>query len=317
MKINIYLKKCLLSLFSILLLIGCKKEEVLQKQHIDFVRFEFPQGNTNEDKQIEEIAKKYGVYIIYKNLKPKDYDNSWQLPAADVTYHITDLSTENLPTYIDLIEHRILESFDQRVMHKVLPIYVFLTDSLYTMTLRSRMPPGTTELEYYYVRSDDYDIRTTGMDYWAFCIPKSKFEDADFLKSYQCRVAFEVIMKMMNNGYITRPSEFATMANHTTPPLERLDKNSPNYYLKRGFVDLIEGEFEGFRAFHPWYVQNDDGDFLSFVKIMIYLTKEEFDAKYPPAEYPFLHQRYNLLYEHFLVQNLDVHKIANNIQSKK
>ena len=50
-------------------------------EKVNFLQFDFPQGNALWDKEIEQIAKDWGMYIIYKNVDSTHLNSS-----------ITDLS---------------------------------------------------------------------------------------------------------------------------------------------------------------------------------------------------------------------------------
>ena len=56
-------------LLALLGLASCTDDDgVGTVQRVDLLDFEFPQGNDPWDREIEQIAKDWGMYIIYKNV---------------------------------------------------------------------------------------------------------------------------------------------------------------------------------------------------------------------------------------------------------
>ena len=46
-------------------------------EKVNFLQFDFPQGNALWDKEIEQIAKDWGMYIIYKNVDSTHLNRMW------------------------------------------------------------------------------------------------------------------------------------------------------------------------------------------------------------------------------------------------
>ena len=49
-------------------------------EKVNFLQFDFPQGNALWDKEIEQIAKDWGMYIIYKNVDSTHLNRMWTIP---------------------------------------------------------------------------------------------------------------------------------------------------------------------------------------------------------------------------------------------
>lgn len=304
---NEILSICFLFIF---LLLGCKDDISIEDNiNINFIRFEFPQGNTTEDKLIKDIHGKYETYVIYKNFIAKDLDRSWMLSSANVSWNTTQLSVVNLPFFTELLKSGILEKFDTEVCKKVLPIYIYLADSIYTVTERTMLPPGHTEPTKYYIRRN-YEIIMTGLDYWAFSIPLDKYSDVEFLKSFRLKISNEIIKKLYKNGIITDSELFTKSVDYETPISQ--DTNSPDYYAKRGFVDLVKKDFSGFRRFSLWTVKHDNEDYFSFIRMLLYLSEAEFNQKYPKSQYPLIHKRREILIDHLKSEKLHIANFATN-----
>ena len=55
-------------------------------EKVNFLQFDFPQGNALWDKEIEQIAKDWGMYIIYKSRQHTPEQN-----VDDTLLHRSDL----------------------------------------------------------------------------------------------------------------------------------------------------------------------------------------------------------------------------------
>ena len=65
----------------IFVLLGCVSctddDNVKNSDSFNMLRFDFPQGNNSWDKEIEQIAEEWGMYIIYKSVDSTDLNRAW------------------------------------------------------------------------------------------------------------------------------------------------------------------------------------------------------------------------------------------------
>ena len=83
-------------------------------EKVNFLQFDFPQGNALWDKEIEQIAKDWGMYIIYKNVDSTHLNRMWTIPYyTDPIYVCSEPSSEDIQIYLDLVQEWLLGSLDK------------------------------------------------------------------------------------------------------------------------------------------------------------------------------------------------------------
>ena len=81
-------------------------------EKVNFLQFDFPQGNALWDKEIEQIAKDWGMYIIYKNVDSTHLNRMWTIPYyTDPIYVCSEPSSEDIQIYLDLVQEWLLGSW--------------------------------------------------------------------------------------------------------------------------------------------------------------------------------------------------------------
>ena len=101
------------------------------------------------------------------------------------------------------------------------------------------------------------------------------------------------------------------------------DKNKENYYLNRGFIDLI---YRGFGTttreldytvnYVSQYTNSSEEEYpymyyISYLRAAMYYTKAEFQEKYPPELYPLINEKYEMVVQHMKEEGIDLEQIAN------
>ena len=86
-----------------LLTVSCSDDGELPLKD-DFVscRFEFPQGTTAADKEIQRIHEEAGVYLIYKKITSRDLNRNW-IDPGETSYMGTMIKEENVTFYLEFL----------------------------------------------------------------------------------------------------------------------------------------------------------------------------------------------------------------------
>ena len=121
-------------LLALLGLASCTDDDgVGTVQRVDLLDFEFPQGNDPWDREIEQIAKDWGMYIIYKNVDSTHLNRMWTTPIYnDPIYVCTTPSNEEIQIYLDLVKEWLLGGMDKNKEEdrRSLPYYLYLVNDL-------------------------------------------------------------------------------------------------------------------------------------------------------------------------------------------
>ena len=97
--------------------------------------------------------------------------------------------------------------------------------------------------------------------------------------------------------------------------MNNVDPTKTNYKYKLGFVDMINDNFGTGVQKQVWvpdyanetscyYWEKDKYPhynlFTTYIKNAMWLTPEEFEARYPAAKYPMIKEKYNIVVNHLL-----------------
>lgn len=147
----------LLALFG---LASCAEDDgVGTVKRVDLLGFEFPQGDNSWDKEIEKIAKDWGMYIIYKEVDSTHLNRMWTTPLYNAPIYVcTTPSDEDIQVYLNLVKEWLLGSLDQKSDEdrKSLPFYLYLVNDL---------NDGNPRSETYQKRHIQF--KKDGFDYWS------------------------------------------------------------------------------------------------------------------------------------------------------
>ena len=147
----------LLALFG---LASCAEDDGVETvKRVDLFDFEFPQGDNPWDKEIEQIAKDWGMYIIYKEVDSTRLNRMWTVPVYNAPIYVcTTPSDEDIQVYLNLVKEWLLGSLDQKSDEdrKSLPFYLYLVNDL---------NDGNPRSETYQKRHIQF--KKDGFDYWS------------------------------------------------------------------------------------------------------------------------------------------------------
>lgn len=282
-----------------------EEEELTSLNLFSPTRFDFPQGNNSWDDKIVEIQKEFGISLIYKDFTYKDLNKNWITPSGAV-YYGNNLNDEQAEFYVDFLEKQVFKYLDKEIFKIVKAQYFYLVDSLHN-TIGPFIVP--------------HEMKTNGLDFWAICFLPEHVEsfnnnDEAFIKRRRNIAIFPVIEKAVNRGIITEPVDFKNGIDYSTALKYRdYDSEHEDYFLRRGFVHKVYLDFSRYTYNTSITTLSKQGeDFLQYIKIAMFLTKEEFNTLYPISEYPLLHTRYEMLIKHLKTNyNIDVQAISEGL----
>ena len=155
--------------------------------------------------------------------------------------------------------------------------------------------------------------------------------DPASLKNRRNVFLYLMIETAMQKDIIKEPLSFRDNMNYTKRIYTDMDVEdgkvtieNPDYYMNRGFVMQIDRTFTYEHT--PYMIEDytsesvEDGtyphrDFLFYVRAAMFYTKAEFQAKYPPAIFPFINERYSIVIDHMKnTYGIDLEGIAKGPQ---
>ena len=299
----------------ILLLTSCYEEEkiISKLAEVDILRYEFPQGDNAWDQDVVAIQEKFGVYLIYKNFKHEDFNRSWTGSSIGYEYRGEDLTDEQAEKCIAFMKNQIFAHLNPEILDRVLPDYWYLVYDYHQY-----IAFGSLQLKHgirFYDR---------GLDFWAIClfygepcslggayIPTPETPE-DFRKC-RCNVLGNILYAAFLVGNITYPIGLTDGIDYETPVLYKVeDKDEENYYMKRGFPSMIDSGFNYSPSYNSPLPLTMDEHFRFLIYNIIGYTKAEFDVMYDPVKYPLLHEKRQLVVNHFRDNyQIDLEKIAD------
>ncbi len=183
----------------------------------NLVEFEFPQGNDPWDKEIEQIAKDWGMYIIYKNVSVADLNKGWTHNGSNApVYTCTTPTGEQVQEYLKLVKDWLLSSLDKTKEEdrKQLPFYFYLVNDFHDSN-----PNSPTFDEYTMLKQD-------GMDYWSLSFKTAELE-AGLTKQQKhtvaCAFSYPSMKARLESGEYKVAPDFSKLTNYE-------DKIGTRYY---------------------------------------------------------------------------------------
>ena len=154
-------------------------------------------------------------------------------------------------------------------------------------------------------------LKTDGFDYWAISFTDNEIEHPtqQALKVRRATFIYLMIEAALQNGNITEPNNFKSGIDYSTQIVNKDDqKDNPNYYLNRGFINIIPRTFNSLGS-APSSISHYTNpswepdaypyrDFLIYVRASMFYTRAEFQATYSPTTYPLVNQRYEIVINH-------------------
>ena len=329
-------KTSLLLSLIVLLMIGCSKEElIVPSGNYKVIRHEFPQGNNSWDMEIKEIYDKYGVYLLYKDVTVLDLNRQWQSLGTGKLYSGTEPEGEEVLFYVDYLKNAIFSNITPEMARTALPLKIYLLNDLKGLDPDEEDTGGTggtggtgpggpgdpgTEIDPNFV-----PIKTDGFDYWAISFSKNELDNPDprNMRIKSCTLLYLIIEGAIKSGVFIEPDSFKEGIDYVTP-INNNKPADPNYYLNRGFINIVYRDFTPpYNMWElpvestPWVIGDftdrpinpDDmpyPDFFSYIRAALYYSESQFKAKYPENIFPLINRRYEAVVEYFLSEGIDL-----------
>ena len=235
-------------------------------EKVNFLQFDFPQGNALWDKEIEQIAKDWGMYIIYKNVDSTHLNRMWTIPYyTDPIYVCSEPSSEDIQIYLDLVQEWLLGSLDKTKEEdkKQLPYYLYLVNDL---------NDGNPQSQTYQKRHIQF--KKDGLDYWSLSFTSEELAAGltpEIIHSVACAFSYPSLkVRFETKEYKIAPG-FAEMSDYETEigrrylsyeqwkeenpympdkgyydnwNIDECDKDEYNAYQSRGFAVQLGEDFK-------------------------------------------------------------------------
>lgn len=275
------------------------------------LRYEYPQGTNSWNDDIDEIAKKYNVYLIYKNFKPADFNRTWTGGFTSMTNFAEDLTDEQAEFTTKFMKNHVFAYLNEKITPKVFPMYYYMAYDYHNMF---RLEWGGIVLvESKTPLEDVYD----GMDFWGVCLfygdpdPEngSKIDTPvtkkDFFKR-RGEILKTILLTSFDKGNIILPAGFENGFDYKEAILNGYgDEDKPNYYLRRGFPGRMAFFKSGLSALNSISDTNNGQNFKDYICFGLYYSNTELDKLYPRTEYPLLREKRDFVVN-YLKTNYDI-----------
>lgn len=276
---------------------SCYKDDVLVSESTEYKpRYEFPQGNDIWDKEIIEIANTYGVYLIYDQFQPNDFNRVWT-GGTSVSIGSPLKDEEQKMFYVNFMKHNLFKHLHPALTNRGMMLYYYLAYDMQEISVLGNM---------------GQNWKFGGLDFTAICFethPKSETDGQFYSQKTRPKTEAEfrtlrgvalnnAITTIFKREKIVAPDYFKSDFDYKTP-IETLAnrKDSANYYLKRGFSDRISS-LTSFLLSTPSLVQlNPLTNCQAYVQLAIYHTRDEIVVKY--EKYPKILNYYDLTVKYF------------------
>lgn len=287
-----------------LLILSCSNDDCRLPHRDDFepCRFDFPQGTSAADKEIQKIHEETGAYIIYKNITSKDLNRNWIDPGS-TSFAGTPIGEKDLPFYLDFVTRNLLKYVEGKYLKNSLPVYFYFLQHL--ESVKGDRPTVV-------------DLKTNGLDFWALglSVEEIKGLSPEERVNLRSRMIYPVLEALVEKGIISAPDEFSAGINYETAlsknPTTSTGSKDKNYYRYRGFVDFVDDvSFDDAEIPTISMVKRSNADLLSYIRIALYYSEQEFLEEYPRATYSLIYDRYQIITSYLKeVYNIDLKLIA-------
>lgn len=246
------------------------------------IQFDFPQGNDPWDKEIEQIAKDWDMYIIYKDIDSTHLNQMWTNPIYyDPIYVGKQVSNEEVQIYLNLIKEWLLGSLDinKQADKDQLPYYFYILNDFNDGNPRSRT-----------YQKNHVRIKKDGFNYWSLSFTTEELEAGltpEIIHNVACAYSYPGLKVRFQSGEYKVAPEFASISDYEgkiglryysmeawlednswavgIPDVETMyenytnaDERDPvNAYQRRGFAPQITESFKvagnyGCPTWMPW-----------------------------------------------------------------
>ena len=275
------------------LFLSCYSEDklVADKEGEGGMRYEFPQGNNSWDKDLEEIQKEFGIYIIYKDFEETDLNRSWTGALGEgSTYFGESLNDEQAEFMTKFMKNHIFAYLTPQATRKVLPMYYYMVYSFRSMGWGG----------YWYFGKNKFD----GMDYWSICMYSDNPEEGSFYKKivppsteeeyFICRgtILMEILERAVKKGTIEIPEQFHEGFDYTSA-VNSYDENAENYYKRRGLPGLNYGVDSGLQRVAWIGLMNRYENVMAYILLGMKYSPEEREEGW--FKYPMIQEKYEYL----------------------
>ena len=323
-----------------------QEEEIIPTGDYSPIRGGFPQGTTVYDSLIYDIKQEYGVYLLYKDITEEDLNRDWVSAGTGDIYvggyeeerddWSWNLPDGHLPFYVDYFYNYIFPNISKDFAKSSFPVKIYMIHNMRTEPRdfgedSGENVGGGTE------SADPYkSIKLGNFDNWAISFKDEIINSSDneeALKKQRCIFMLQAIYNSMNKGEITSPDEFWTGFDFSEDKkIEHDDKSKENYKYKLGLVDDIYDHYattgrttevwnykKYIIHFYNWAKNNKDNNlFNAYIKNAMWLTREEFEVRYPKALYPMIAEKYEITVNYMKEQyGIDLQGIAYGIKERE
>ena len=323
-----------------------EEEEIIPTGDYSPIRGGFPQGTTMYDSLIYDIKQEFGVYLLYKDITEEDLNRDWVSVGTGDIYiggyederndRSWNLPQKHLPFYVDYFYNYIFPNISREFAYSSFPIKIYMIHNLRTEPRDfgedsgENAGGGTGSADPY------KSIKLGNFDNWAISFKEEIINGSDTeyaLKQQRCIFMLQAIYNSMNKGEITSPDEFWTGFDFSEDKkIEHNDKSKENYKYKLGLVDDIYDHYAttgratevwNYKTyiihFNYWEKNNKDNNlFNAYIKNAMWLTPQEFEARYPKAFYPMINEKYEITVKHMKEQyGIDLQGIAYGIKERE
>ncbi|MBR3941470.1 MAG: hypothetical protein IKJ71_04835 [Bacteroidaceae bacterium] len=336
-----FIKSAVIIFAAFALFNACSSEDDLTPSgNYSPIRGGFPQGNSEYDSIINDIKNDYGVYLLYKDITEEDLNRDWVSAGTGDIYvggydeerddPAWNLPEAHLPFYVNFFYSYIFPNLSKEFAQTTFPVKIYMIHNLRT----EPRDFGEDSGEVGGTNTDPFkSIKLGNFDNWAISFKDEVINgsDAEYsLRQQRCMFMIQAIYNAIEKGDIDSPDEFwAGYDFSSDKKMNNVDPSKANYKYKLGFVDMINDNFGTGVQKQVWapnyanetscyYWEKDKYPhynlFTTYIKNAMWLTPEEFEARYPSSTYPMVKEKYNIVVSHMLeTYGIDLVGIARGI----
>lgn len=310
------------SLVLIYLTTSCYDEGNLEPlEHVaDFVKT-FPEGDNEWDRDLVDIAERFGVECIYDDLTTEDITKTWVAASGNLTGEGLPKDSIRLKQlYTRFFKEHIFTFLNPGFTKEVLPNYIYFVYR-YLSQYDVLMDPKP---EWYSHQKTNYN----GMGFWIFCWATGEFpgffgtpttvnmftKPADIKKERES-VLKEIYKRIVEAENIEVPVEFFDNFDYTTPvKWSSQDIADKDYYKRRGFPEQLQNATYPSPGFDLSAVNQTSPtlNFLAYLYLAFRYTEEEVEENY--KDFPLVVQYYHFVVEYMRDgYDMDITRIAEPV----
>lgn len=323
---NKYLYSLFIGLSLIWIGSSCQDEEqLLPLDHdVEFIK-PFPEGDNPWDKDLEEIAERFGVKCLYDNLTEEDILKMWTSTSGDMKGQGLPKDSIRLKKlYTRFFKEHIFPHLNPQCTKGVLPSY-FYFGYTYVTRINATLPDGSTP-EWYQAANYNYN----GMGFWLFCWASDEFTGFFgapnkvymFTDKFEVEKTRELVLKnifkrMVDEKTVAVPSEFYDGFDYTTQVKWGSENvGDKDYYKRRGFPEQHYrnlGVYSTYPSDLTMVSQTSPTlNFCDYIFMACRNTKEEVEEFY--KDFPLIIQYYDFVVEYMRdMYGMDLTRIAEPV----